>query len=138
VNSQSYRADVTSLVSGNGTYSLANFIKAGPPAADVNGASLVVFYNDGNTANDRNVALFNGNNSNFASSFDAEGWDITIPGVNYPGEARVSTSSSSTDRPTRTMHSSSMGARSFPRARSSTATRCRRVQAELATARSGM
>jgi hypothetical protein len=83
LNSQSYRADVTSLVSGNGTYSLANFTKL--PDADVNGASLVVFFNDGNTANDRNVALFNGNDSNIESSFDPAGWDETIRGVDFPG-----------------------------------------------------
>jgi hypothetical protein len=68
---------------GNGTYSLANLAK--PPDVDVNGASLVVFYTDGTTANDRNVALFNGNDSNVASTFDPANWDITIPGVNYPG-----------------------------------------------------
>jgi hypothetical protein len=82
-NSQSYRADVTSLVPGNGTYSLANFTK--PPDVEVNGASLVVFFNDGNSANDRNVALFNGNDSNIESSFDPAGWDVTIPGVDFPG-----------------------------------------------------
>src|SRR5205807_1591359 len=39
-NSQSYVADVTALVSGNGTYSLANFVKSN---ADINGVALVVF-----------------------------------------------------------------------------------------------
>jgi hypothetical protein len=81
-NSQSYRADVTSLVSGNGLYSLANFTK---PDADINGVALIVFYNDGDTANDRNIVLFNGNDSNVASTFDPAGWDETIPNVPYPG-----------------------------------------------------
>ena len=31
VNSQSYRADVTGLVTGNGAYALSDFIKVGPP-----------------------------------------------------------------------------------------------------------
>jgi len=81
-NSQSYRAEVTSLVSGNGPYSLANFTK---PDADINGVALIVFYNNGDTADDRNVVLFNGNDSNFASTFDPQGWDETIPNVPYPG-----------------------------------------------------
>jgi hypothetical protein len=86
-NSQSYRADVTSLVSGNGPYSLANFTK---PDADINGVALIVFYNNGDTADDRNVVLFNGNDSNFASTFDPQGWDETIPNVPYPGSGPAS------------------------------------------------
>ena len=50
LNSQAYRADVTSLVTGNGAYSLANLVK---PNVEVNGASLVVFFNDGNAANNQ-------------------------------------------------------------------------------------
>ncbi len=87
-NSQSYRADVTSLVTGNGTYALSNFDK--PPDVAVNGAALIVFYNDGNTADDRNVVMFNGNDSNVASSFDPQGWDETIAGVPYPGSGGAS------------------------------------------------
>ena len=86
-NSQSYRADVTTLVAGNGSYSLSNFDK---PGVEVNGAALIVFYNDGNTANDRNIVLWNGNDSNVASSFDAAGWDETIVGVPYPGSGSAS------------------------------------------------
>ena len=84
-NSQSYRADVTSLVSGNGTYSLANFTKVD---ADINGVALIVFYNDGNSSNDRNYVMFNGNDSNVASTFDPAAWDQTIAGVPYSGRQR--------------------------------------------------
>jgi hypothetical protein len=80
LNSQAYRADVTSLVAGNGVYSLANFVK---PGVEVNGASLVVFFNDGNTANNRDVALFNGNDSNFPNLFDEFGWNATLSGIGY-------------------------------------------------------
>ena len=66
VNSQAYREDVTSLVTGNATYSLADFVKAGPPAVDINGVSLIVFYDDGTPSNDRNVVAWNGNDSNVA------------------------------------------------------------------------
>lgn len=80
LNSQAYRADVTSLVSGNGTYALANFTK---PSVDINGASLIVFFDDGNTANNRDVVMFDGNDSNTSNSFDANGWNVSLPGVNY-------------------------------------------------------
>jgi hypothetical protein len=95
INSQSYRADVTSLVlvGGNGSYSLGNFRKPGEgaPIADINGVSLIVFYDDGDTSNDRNVVLWDGNDSNFGSfdpdsnSRPADDWDETLAGVPYSG-----------------------------------------------------
>jgi hypothetical protein len=87
-NSQSYRADVTPLVTGDGTYSLSNFRKSDD--VEINGVALIVFFNDGNTANDRNVVLWNGNDSNIASSFDPAGWDDTLTGVPYPGSGSAS------------------------------------------------
>jgi len=88
VNSQSYRADVTALVSGNGTYSLANFIKGSD--VDVNGVSLYVTYNDGNAANNRDLVLFNGNDSNVGGPLDPVGWDVVLNGVNYTsGSANI-------------------------------------------------
>ena len=80
-NSIAYRADVTSLVTGDGTYSLSNFLK--PNGVDVNGVSLIVFYDDGNTANNRDVVMFNGNDSNIQNAYDAIGWNITLDGINY-------------------------------------------------------
>ena len=79
-NSMAYRANVTSLVTGNGNYTLANFVKNG---IDINGASLIVFHEDGNTANNRDVVMFNGNDSNIDNAFDAPGWNITLNGINY-------------------------------------------------------
>jgi len=87
-NSQSYRADVTSLVTGNLTYSLANFVKAG--GVDINGVSLIVFYNDANNSNNRNVVLWNGNDSNIAGTGDPAGWDETLTGVSYSGSGAAS------------------------------------------------
>src|SRR3954452_3557785 len=55
-NSQAYRADVTSLVTVNGSYALENFIKGS--SVNANGASLIVFYDDGNPLDDKDVALF--------------------------------------------------------------------------------
>jgi hypothetical protein len=86
-NSQSYRADVTSLVTGDGSYSLSNFLKAD---ADINGVSLIVFYDDSNSANDRNIVLWNGNDSNIAFGSDPAGWDETISDVPYPGSGSAS------------------------------------------------
>lgn len=80
-NSQSYRADVTPYVTGDGNYSLANFLK--PGIADINGVSLVSFFNDGNSTNNRDLVMFNGNDSNISNSFDANGWNITLANINY-------------------------------------------------------
>jgi hypothetical protein len=95
-NSQAYKADVTSMVSatGNGDYALASFGTLNP-----NGASLIVFFNDGDATNNRDVVIFDGNDSNqpFAgidgnpnAPADPEGWDITLSGINYTaGTANV-------------------------------------------------
>lgn len=86
-NSLAYRADVTSLITGNGTYALADFIKTG---VDINGASLIVFFDDGDDSNNRDVVLFNGNDSNISNQFDALGWNITLAGIDYSsGEANA-------------------------------------------------
>jgi hypothetical protein len=89
-NSQAYRADVTALVSatGNGNYSLAGFGNMNP-----DGASLIVFYDDGNSANNRDVAIFEGNDSNGpfagisgnpnAPADNNYGWDDNLTGINY-------------------------------------------------------
>jgi hypothetical protein len=83
-NSQSYRADVTSLVTGDGTYSLADFVKVD---ADINGVALIVFYDNGNSGDDRNVVLWNGNDSNCLTGGTPESWDETINDVPYNGGA---------------------------------------------------
>jgi hypothetical protein len=84
-NSRAYLADVSGLVGGNGAYTLSGFVKGTwpGPAADVNGVSLLVFYNDGSAANNRDVVVFAGNDSNQASGFDLPGWNVTLGGVRY-------------------------------------------------------
>ena len=84
-NSQAYRADVTSLVTGNGAYAIANFRKSG--IIEINGLSLIVFFDDGNAANNVDVALFNGNDANFNNDYDADNWNATLNGINYSGGA---------------------------------------------------
>jgi len=77
-NSQAYRADVTSLLSGDGSYSISGLI-----ADDSNGASLMVFFDDGDSTNNRDVVIFDGNDSNIPNTFDPDGWDITLGGIDY-------------------------------------------------------
>jgi hypothetical protein len=83
-SSVAYRADVSAIVSGNGTYALAD-IRNANPLAEINGFSLYVFYDDGNDANNRDVVIFNGNDSNISNAFDADGWNATLAGINYNG-----------------------------------------------------
>lgn len=83
-NSQAYRADVTPQVTAkrNGTYVLSQFVKQGTNI-NANGASLLVFFDDGNTNNNRDVVLFEGNDSNAPNAFDALGWNAVLAGVRY-------------------------------------------------------
>ena len=84
--SQAFEADVSALVSGNGTYSLSGLGNAGT-GEEANGASLVVLYNDGNAGNDRDVVFYTGNDSIIgATQFgDADGWRATLPATAYSG-----------------------------------------------------
>jgi hypothetical protein len=84
-SSQAFQADVTPIVTGNGAYALTNMIGTG--TFDPNGASLLVFYNDGNSTNNRDVAVFWGNDSNQTNTFDAAGWNATLNGINYSSGA---------------------------------------------------
>lgn len=83
-NSQAYRADVTSLVSGDGSFAVDDLVK---DDADINGVQLVVFFDDGDDANDRDIVLFDGNDSNVDNPYDAMGWNVTLPGIDYASGA---------------------------------------------------
>ncbi len=82
-NSQAYRADVTALVSatGNGNYALTGLGSGSP--VNSNGASLIVFFDDGDSSNNRDAVVFDGNDSNISNPFDAPGWNVTLGGINY-------------------------------------------------------
>jgi hypothetical protein len=82
LNSQSYVADLTALVqsTGNGNYALTGF---GSGSVNTNGASLIVFFDDGDDSNDRDVSIFHGNDSNTANIYDDDGWNVTLDGINY-------------------------------------------------------
>jgi len=83
-NSQAYRADVTSLVQAkrNGTYSLSQYVRQGTNI-NANGASLLIFYNDGDPTNNRDIVIFDGNDSNVENFYDAPGWNVNLSGINY-------------------------------------------------------
>src|SRR4030095_4918685 len=84
-SSRAFRADVTSLVTGNGSYSLSGL--SGKPGHNANGASLVVTFNDGNGSNNRDLVFFEGNDSNNPEGFAGEdvGWKARTAGLTYLG-----------------------------------------------------
>ncbi|MDB6055097.1 MAG: Ig family protein, partial [Verrucomicrobiales bacterium] len=65
---------------GNGTYTVSDF---DPLPFTIQGASLIVIFDDGITTNNRDITLYNGCDQNSNDSFDAPGWNISIPNVNY-------------------------------------------------------
>lgn len=83
-NSQAWAADVTAIVQakGNGSYAITGLTG---PSVNSNGASLIVYFNDGNASNNRDVVVFEGNDSNINNSYDAPGWNVSLPGINYSG-----------------------------------------------------
>lgn len=93
--SRACRADVTSVVAasvpnvnGDRTFLVSGFVPLGNA---VNGASLVVIYDDGNAANNRTVVVYDGNDSNAPNAYDSFGWNLTLSGINYTsGEATLS------------------------------------------------
>lgn len=80
-HSQAYRADVTALVTGTGSYSLASFIKN--DMAEINGVSLLVAFDDGDDSNNRDIMLFEGNDSNLSAGSDPDGWQVALGSFQY-------------------------------------------------------
>ncbi len=85
-NSQAYRADVTSLITGDGTYGLFE-LKKDNGAININGLSCIVFFDDGNSANNKDYLIFEGNDSNIPSEYDSSGWSLNISGINYTSDS---------------------------------------------------
>jgi len=85
LNSQSWKADVTSIVAGagNGVYSLSGFGSGSP--VDSNGVSIIVSFDDGNDSNNEDVVIFSGNDGSYENEYDANGWNIVLSGINYSG-----------------------------------------------------
>lgn len=71
-----YYADVTALVNGNGTYNIEGMGRGGQ------GASLVVFYDDGDATNNRDVSIYAGNDS---TDGDRKIVDMNLGQIDYQG-----------------------------------------------------
>jgi hypothetical protein len=83
-SSRAFFADVTSLVDGNGSY-VVDELDA-KPGHNGNGASLVVLFDDGNDANDRDLVFFEGNDTDSAGfPDDPSGWAATLANIAYGG-----------------------------------------------------
>lgn len=85
-SSRAFVADVTRLVDGNGGYTISGLNDG--PAHNGNGASLVVLFDDGNDANDRDLVFFEGNDSDVIQTFpsnDTTGWAATLSNIDYAG-----------------------------------------------------
>jgi hypothetical protein len=82
-NSHAYRADATNVINGNGDYALSGLVH---DDVNANGAGVAVFFDDGDNANNRDIVIFNGNDSNVASVYDdPAGWDFTLNNIAYDG-----------------------------------------------------
>jgi len=42
-----------------------------------------VFFQDGNPSNNKDVVIYDGNDSNTTNNFDAPGWNVALTGINY-------------------------------------------------------
>ena len=84
-SSRAFEANVTAFVPGNGPYVIAGLSNG--PGHNSNGAALVVVFNDGNPANNRDLVFFEGNDSNFPDGFPGEtdGWHASLSPINYGG-----------------------------------------------------
>ena len=84
-SSRAFEADVTQFVTGNGPYTIAGLSSCA--FCNANGTSLVIVFNDGNPANNHDLAFFTGNDSNIPQGFpgDDAGWHASLPGIIYVG-----------------------------------------------------
>lgn len=82
--SYAYRADVTSIVD---TYKDGEYIfTASATLAQFHGqgVSLVVIVDDGDSSNNKDVVIFDGNDTNYPNIYDANGWQLTFNNIQCP------------------------------------------------------
>jgi hypothetical protein len=83
-SSRSFRADVTEFVPGDGGYTVSGL--SAKPGHSANGASLIVLFEDGSSEDDRDVVVFEGNDSNIIGfPGEDDGWHATLNGIQYSG-----------------------------------------------------
>lgn len=82
-SSRAFRADVTAVVGGDGLYTLERMTV--DECDDVNGASLIVMFEDGDPANNRDLVFCEGNDADLFFGFPGEtdGWHATLPGIQF-------------------------------------------------------
>src|SRR6185503_14563471 len=81
-----YFADVTDHVTGNGTYALTGLTTSG--TYKINGASLIVTFDDGDPSNDKDLIIFEGNDSTDRDNYSGvedKGWHGLLEDVPYKG-----------------------------------------------------
>jgi hypothetical protein len=83
--SVTHRFDLTGLIPTNGLYTLQLTNPFSIFNYHLNGLSLLVFYDDGNAANNRDVTIFHGNDSTDDDQFDASDWAARLKDVVYGG-----------------------------------------------------
>jgi hypothetical protein len=88
-NSVAYRADVSAFIGGDSVYAIAG-MSAGT-GHNANGASIVVTFDDGVPGNNRDLAFFEGNDSNIPDGFAGEddGWHAVLTPIDYDGAGSV-------------------------------------------------
>lgn len=85
------RGDVTALITGNTNLVLTNFLRQACGflsrcvVQEINGASLLVFYDDGNPANNRDVMIYEGNDASEVNAYDASGWNDRLDNIRFTG-----------------------------------------------------
>lgn len=84
-SSRAFRADVSAVVGGDGTYLITGL--TANPGHSANGVSLIVIFDDGDDSNNRDVVFFEGNDSNVPDNFpgEDEGWNATLSDIEYRG-----------------------------------------------------
>lgn len=71
--SQTFRADVTNVYRSDDPS--RNYAFTG--TAPIDGVSMIIFYQDGNSSNNRDVYLFDGDDNNYPNGADLNGWNAT-------------------------------------------------------------
>lgn len=84
-NTTAWRADITNLVNHGGPNKLYSlFAFNAYPSFNPNGASIIIFYDDGNSANDKDVYIYDGNDGNsHLDNSDSDGWFVQLSDFYY-------------------------------------------------------
>ncbi len=82
--SDAYRADVTGIVDMFGDDDYQFFSQASLSDFLGNGVSLVVIFTDNDSSNNKDIIIYDGNDSNIQNTYDADGWNIFLSNIECP------------------------------------------------------